>query len=203
MASRLTKTTTDHDEIRRWAEERGGQPAEVERTEREGQTGIIRIDFPGYSGEGSLKPISWDEWFQKFDESNLALVYQETTSRGQKSNFNKLVGRETAEARAQGENKASRRSLRGRGRGRSAARDGASASAGRGRRKAAGTRGTSRTRRGASQRSTRGGASKRSTGRSSSTAREAPRTWFQLTNPRICLAPESVTFCQPPRGTPS
>ncbi len=96
MASKLSRTTTDHDEIRRWAEERGAHPAEVERTEREGETGMIRLDFPGYSGAGSLKPISWDEWFEKFDQHNLALLVQDRTGRGQKSNFNKLVKRETA-----------------------------------------------------------------------------------------------------------
>src|SRR5689334_12658085 len=111
MAS-STRTTTDHDEIRRWAEERGGKPAEVASTARGGDPGIIRIDFPGYSGEGSLQPISWDDWFRKFDESGLALVYSERTAGGQRSNFNKLVGRETAEARARGDTKASRRSTR-------------------------------------------------------------------------------------------
>lgn len=102
-------TTTDHDEIRNWAEERGASPACVRRTGGEGDVGMIRLDFPGYSGAQSLEHISWDEWFEKFDESNLALVYQETTARGQKSNFNKLIGRETAEKRAAGETKASRR----------------------------------------------------------------------------------------------
>lgn len=96
------KTTTDHDEIRRWAEERGGQPARVKSTGGGDDPGIIRLDFPGYSGEGSLEKISWDDWFQKFDDSNLALIYDETT-RGQKSNFNKLVSRETIEAREHGE----------------------------------------------------------------------------------------------------
>jgi len=57
---------------------------------------MIRLDFPGYSGEQSLEHIEWDEWFQKFDESGLALLVQDTTARGQKSNFNKLVSRETA-----------------------------------------------------------------------------------------------------------
>jgi hypothetical protein len=57
---------------------------------------MIRLDFPGYSGAQSLEQIEWDEWFQKFDESGLALLVQETTARGQKSNFNKLVSRETA-----------------------------------------------------------------------------------------------------------
>jgi hypothetical protein len=59
---------------------------------------MIRLDFPGFSGEGSLEPIEWDEWFQKFDESGLALLVQETTARGERSNFNKLVSRETAES---------------------------------------------------------------------------------------------------------
>ena len=70
---------------------------------------MIRLDFPGYSGGDTLEPISWDDWFSKFDASNLALVYQETTARGQKSNFNKLIGRKTAEMRAHGDAKASRR----------------------------------------------------------------------------------------------
>jgi hypothetical protein len=95
MAQRVSKTTTDHEEIRRWAEERGAWPAEVETTARGGGTGIIRLDFPGFSGEGKLQRISWDEWFQKFDENGLALLVQEKTAAGQKSNFNKLVSRKT------------------------------------------------------------------------------------------------------------
>jgi len=61
---------------------------------------MIRLDFPGYSGGDSLQPISWDDWFEKFDEGGLALIVQEKTARGQKSNFNKLVARESAGARA-------------------------------------------------------------------------------------------------------
>lgn len=86
----LTKVTTDHEEIRRWAEERGAHPAVVKGTE------ILRLDFPGFTGEGTLEPISWEEFFRKFDERGLALVYQERTADGKKSNFNKLVSREEA-----------------------------------------------------------------------------------------------------------
>lgn len=93
----LSKTTRDHEEIRRWAEERGGKPAHVKNTGSAEDIGILRIDFPGYSGEGSLEPISWDDFFRKFDERGLALVYQEETAGGQKSNFNKLVSAETVE----------------------------------------------------------------------------------------------------------
>jgi len=97
MSSHLSKTTQDHDEIRKWAEARGGKPAHVIRTGSKDDAGILRIDFPGYSGEGSLEPITWEQFFEKFDERNLALVYQERTASGEVSNFNKLVSAEDAD----------------------------------------------------------------------------------------------------------
>jgi len=63
---------------------------------------VLRLDFPGYSGADSLEHIGWDEWFEKFDENGLALLHQNTTARGEKSNFNKLVSRETARASRSG-----------------------------------------------------------------------------------------------------
>lgn len=105
-----SKTTTNHDQIRRWAEARHAQPARVKGTGSRGRDpGMIRLDFPGYSGRGKLEPISWDQWFKSFDDNDLALVYQEKTAGGQRSNFNKLVARETARARARGNSHASRR----------------------------------------------------------------------------------------------
>jgi len=98
----LSKTTQDHDEIRRWAEERGGKPSHVKKTGSGEDVGILRIDFPGYSGEGSLEQITWDEWFDKFDEGNLALLYEEETAGGAQSNFNKIVKAETAAANERG-----------------------------------------------------------------------------------------------------
>ncbi len=65
---------------------------------------MIRIEFPGApnSRDESLQEISWDDFFDKFDERGLAMVYEEQTSRGQKSNFSKLIKRETARAKAAG-----------------------------------------------------------------------------------------------------
>jgi hypothetical protein len=78
------------------AEARGGRPAVVKSTRsKDDDPGILRIDFPGYSRSGSLEEISWEEFFEKFQREKLALVYQETTARGQKSNFNKIVSHET------------------------------------------------------------------------------------------------------------
>jgi hypothetical protein len=89
-----SQMTTDHETIRKWVQERGGKPARVKRTGDKQDPGIIRIDFPGYSGDGSLEEISWEEFFEKFEDNRLALLYQEETAQGERSNFNKLVSRE-------------------------------------------------------------------------------------------------------------
>ena len=93
MASQ-TRTTTDHDEIRRWVEEHDGSPAAVRGTERQSSPGVLRFDFPGGAGEDQLKHISWDEWFDAFEDNNLALLYQEQKSSGEDSTFFKLVNRD-------------------------------------------------------------------------------------------------------------
>ncbi len=95
--SNSSLVTTDPDTIREWAEERGGKPSQVKGTGGKDDTGILRIDFPGYSGADSLEEISWDDWLEKFEENDLALVYQEETSGGVKSNFNKIVSRASVE----------------------------------------------------------------------------------------------------------
>ena len=99
-----SKTTTDHELIRRWVEERGGHPACVKGTGGIEDAGIVRIDFPGYSGEGTLQRISWAEFFRKFEDSNLALLYDESERSGDKSRFNKLVYRNATreDVRAEG-----------------------------------------------------------------------------------------------------
>ena len=81
-------TTTDHDTIRKWAERRDGHPAMVDT---KGEGGILRIDF-GEPNE-SLKRISWDEFFEIFENNNLTFLYQEKTQGGT-SRFNKFVSRE-------------------------------------------------------------------------------------------------------------
>ena len=89
-----SKTTTNHNEIRRWVEERGGQPARVKDTESKNSQGLLRIDYPGFSGEDSLEAISWDEFFEGFDENGLAFLYQEETKDGKQSRFSKLINRD-------------------------------------------------------------------------------------------------------------
>jgi hypothetical protein len=85
-------TTTDHDEIRAWAEARGGRPASIRGTEDGSGGGVLRIDFDP-ADEDRLTEESWDEFFAVFDDRKLAFVYQEQTSDGNISRFNKLVSR--------------------------------------------------------------------------------------------------------------
>jgi hypothetical protein len=88
-----SKTTTDHDTIKKWVEERGGSPASVKGTADDDEAGVLRIDFPGYSGKDSLEHISWDEFFEKFDEKKLAFLYQDEMRDGEESRFFKFVSR--------------------------------------------------------------------------------------------------------------
>lgn len=80
-------STTDHQKIKSWAEERGGKPAAVKGTGSGDDPGVLRIDFPGYTSEESLKEISWEQFFAKFEKERLAFLYQEETEDGGASRF--------------------------------------------------------------------------------------------------------------------
>ena len=89
-----SRISSDHAVIRKWAEERGAKPASVKGTGGN-EIGVIRLMFPGF-GAGrsqSLKEISWEDFFKRFDENNLAFIYQDETRQGVKSNFNKFIKR--------------------------------------------------------------------------------------------------------------
>jgi hypothetical protein len=72
-------STRDHRLIRRWAEQRKAEPATGEATSSgpatvrvaDGGAGV-RFNFPG---QGSFRPISWEEWFENFDCHGCAFVY--------------------------------------------------------------------------------------------------------------------------------
>ncbi|HEY7580703.1 MAG TPA: hypothetical protein VH855_24185 [Acetobacteraceae bacterium] len=84
--------TTDHKAIRRWAEERGGRPARVKGTEDRSGEGILRFDFA--EPEEKLESISWDEFFETFEDRKLALLHQDKTADGKTSRFFKFVRRD-------------------------------------------------------------------------------------------------------------
>lgn len=43
--------------------------------------------------------MTWDEWFRAFEDNKLALLIQEETASGERSNFNKLVSRQSVTSR--------------------------------------------------------------------------------------------------------
>lgn len=88
------RTTTDHDQIRRWAEARGGHPAAVKATHKGGDAGILRIDFDDGEPDPGLERISWEDFFRKFDETDIAFLHQDRTADGKTSRFFKFVRRE-------------------------------------------------------------------------------------------------------------
>ncbi len=153
---RSASITRDHDEIIRWVEERGGSPATVKGTARSG-AGVLRIDFPGQGDDTRMQHLSWDEFFEKFDEENLSFLHQDVTADGEISRFSKFV--DAAEAARAGKRKGS--DSRGSGRG----------SSRQGQRRTASTRGRSEesgrtSRSSASRTSPRSGSSQRSRGAS-------------------------------------
>jgi hypothetical protein len=81
---------TDHEESRQWAAERGARPSSIPGTDGDGYPGTIGLDFPEWSDNARLQHITWEDWFEAFDDNNLALLVQEGTSR-----FNRLVSRDT------------------------------------------------------------------------------------------------------------
>jgi hypothetical protein len=91
------KTTTDHKQIKQWVEERGGHPARVKGTEVKGSSGVLLVDYPGYSGTQTLESISWDEFFKGFEENKLAFLYDDGKKAGSQSRFSKLINRDSAQ----------------------------------------------------------------------------------------------------------
>ena len=73
--------------IRKWAETHDGRPARVKGTGDAKDAGLLRLDFG--KPEESLEAITWEEFFDKFEESELALLYGDEPD----SRFSKLVRR--------------------------------------------------------------------------------------------------------------
>ena len=90
-----SETTTNHDTIRKWIEDRDGRPSIVKSTgDGKKGGGLLRVDFR--EKEEEFEEIEWDEFFKIFDNNKLAFLYQDKTKDGKTSRFNKFVERENA-----------------------------------------------------------------------------------------------------------
>jgi hypothetical protein len=79
--------THDHDVIVAWAEARDAMPATVPGTEHDGRLGVLRFDIPGYGGSRGVEHVTWEQWFETFDERQLVMIFQEHMESGRQSNF--------------------------------------------------------------------------------------------------------------------
>jgi len=99
-----SRQTVDHDEICNWVEARGGKPARVKKTGKGDGGGLLRIDYPGFTGEDTLEEITWEEFFAAFEENNLAFLYQDETKDGKESRFSKLIDRDSTKEKSRAAN---------------------------------------------------------------------------------------------------
>lgn len=79
----IVKITTDHEEIREWADKYRGRPEIIDQTGGGERMVGLRIDFPGRRDENFLgeneemEYVSWEEFFRRFDSLNLAFEYED------------------------------------------------------------------------------------------------------------------------------
>ncbi len=80
---RDTKVTTDHEQIRMWAVQHNAHPEIIENVDAQAEHPVLRLEFPG-EGEEDLSEnrsphrVSWEEFFQKFEDLKLAFEYEDT-----------------------------------------------------------------------------------------------------------------------------
>jgi hypothetical protein len=82
---RKGKVTTNPEEIQNWVISRSGYPAIGKRIHGSEVVTELCIHFSDEQSFSSVKPISWDEFFQKFQEEKLVFLYQEKTHTGEVS----------------------------------------------------------------------------------------------------------------------
>ena len=69
------RRTTTYALIRSVVEERGGYPAHRSKTEGQGDRGLLMV--ADRDDGGDHEEITWEQFFEEFDEKDLAFVYLE------------------------------------------------------------------------------------------------------------------------------
>ncbi len=71
------KVTTDHKVIRKWAKARKGWPAMIQRVTSAGVEIALSIVLPGCETGEVVRKLTWNEFFERFDQLKLTFIYQE------------------------------------------------------------------------------------------------------------------------------
>ncbi|HEY4358546.1 MAG TPA: hypothetical protein VGN16_22560 [Acidobacteriaceae bacterium] len=73
--------TRDHTQIRAWAAKRNAVPAQVKPLHHDGESTILHFLFGReVPGTSELQPISWEEFFARFDLLNLSMAWDERSN---------------------------------------------------------------------------------------------------------------------------
>jgi hypothetical protein len=93
----MSRILTKHDEIRQWAEARGGYPLMMDVTSGTrsrsvlqlgfGQEGINTGESQGQDRPGGFELVSWDDWLTALEQENLALRVSDDPSGGREAEF--------------------------------------------------------------------------------------------------------------------
>ena len=82
------KYTTDHEKIREWIEDRGGRPASVKGlVEENGVEAPEMLHISFGAPDPNMEELAWEEFFERFEDANLALTYEEKAEKGEAPNF--------------------------------------------------------------------------------------------------------------------
>jgi hypothetical protein len=72
------KPTRDHAAIREWAKRYNAVPAEIKPLEFDGEPSILYFLIGNArSGTPEIRPISWEDFFARFDLLNLAMAWHD------------------------------------------------------------------------------------------------------------------------------
>ena len=82
----MSKTLTNHEEIKNWADKNDMKPATVRDTNESNDTSLLRFTS---GDEENLHDINWEHFFELFEQNKLALIVEDD------SKFNKFISRRT------------------------------------------------------------------------------------------------------------
>jgi hypothetical protein len=93
----MARILTERDDIRQWAEARGGNPMLMDTPDGTGIRTLLQLTFgqhaintDGNEGPdriGGFHLVSWEEWFAALDEGNLALRVSDDLAGGSEAEF--------------------------------------------------------------------------------------------------------------------
>ncbi|RPI32584.1 MAG: hypothetical protein EHM70_08600 [Chloroflexota bacterium] len=78
------KITTDRNVIKMWVNARGGWPAIIRKFTSAGVEMALSIVFPGSETDETIHRLTWEEFFEKFEQQHLVFIYED------KDNYHQL-----------------------------------------------------------------------------------------------------------------